>query len=271
MTEVSILIKCNDQYRYLEQALPTIANQTKKDIEIIIIYSGTDESNRESTLSLAYEWGVRILLFDKKRPFPHPAALNAGVREAQGEYLVCLSADAVPKHDEWLESLLYHFWCPRVAGVYGSHALRDQYGWRERLTIGHWLDRWRIAQRYRDQALCKWPEDGHLFSNANSAIRRSLWEQHEFDESLTSGCEDYEWARWAHANGYTVVYEPRASAFHTHGERYSLISYLLRAAEFKLVRSQIDARPQANVLPEPISSRCSTSHCPLRLLKNPPP
>lgn len=238
-----------------------LANQTIKHSETILVYSGKSER----TLRLARSWGVRIVLFDKPR-FSHPAAFNAGARVARGEYLVSLSADAVPAHDRWLESLLHDFWCPSVAGVYGRHLLRP----------GHnWLDRWRIGARYGDQALCKWAAGGHVFSNANSAIRRTLWERHNFDESLTSGCEDYEWARWAHANGFALVYEPQASVFHTHGERYRSVPYLLRMARFKLIRWQIDARARRDVpglgtpCPCPVDLP-ATAECVLRRLKDQP-
>lgn len=275
MTLASILIKCNDQYSYLEDSLPIITNQTVKDTEAILIYSGRDESKSQRTLSLARSWGLRILHFDRS-PFSAPAAINYGARVAQGQYLVCLSADAVPRDDHWLESLLHHFWCPCVAGVYGRHTLRPHYSWWERLRVGYWLDRWRIAQRYRDQAMCKWRVDDHLFSNAMSAIRRELWERHKFDESLASGCEDYEWARWAHAKGYTVVYEPEASASHTHGESYRFLSYLVRAVRFKVIRSRIDARPQPDLPCSDTSSPCpsgrehldSAAKCPLRLARD---
>jgi len=56
-------------------------------------------------------------------------------------------------------------------------------------------------------------------NNANSAIRRDLWREHPFDESLL-GLEDIEWAKHWMEEGYQVVYEPGAALFHIHEENW---------------------------------------------------
>jgi glycosyltransferase involved in cell wall biosynthesis len=55
----------------------------------------------------------------------------------------------------------------------------------------------------------------HFFHNANSMIRRSVWEVVPFDEDI-SGVEDRDWARRVIASGYCTAYEPLA-AYHHHG------------------------------------------------------
>ena len=55
-----------------------------------------------------------------------------------------------------------------------------------------------------------------FFHNANSMIRRSIWEELPFDEEI-SGVEDREWARQVISRGYQVVYEPAGSVHHFHG------------------------------------------------------
>jgi 2-desacetyl-2-hydroxyethyl bacteriochlorophyllide A dehydrogenase len=60
----------------------------------------------------------------------------------------------------------------------------------------------------------------HFFANnANSAIRKDLWQQHPFDESLP-GLEDIEWAKYWMEQGYQVVYEPEAAIYHIHEESW---------------------------------------------------
>jgi GT2 family glycosyltransferase len=56
-------------------------------------------------------------------------------------------------------------------------------------------------------------------NNANSAIRKDLWQQHPFDESLP-GLEDIEWAKYWMEQGYRVVYEPEAAIYHIHEESW---------------------------------------------------
>jgi hypothetical protein len=50
-------------------------------------------------------------------------------------------------------------------------------------------------------------------SNANSAVRRDIWEQHPFDETMPAA-EDKAWARDAMDRGLCIVHEPAAAVWH---------------------------------------------------------
>jgi len=52
-------------------------------------------------------------------------------------------------------------------------------------------------------------------NNANAAVRRSLWDIHPYDESLT-GLEDLEWEKWAMEAGYSIAYVSEAEITHIH-------------------------------------------------------
>jgi rhamnosyltransferase len=54
-------------------------------------------------------------------------------------------------------------------------------------------------------------------NNANAAIRKSLWKQNPYDETLT-GLEDLAWARWAVAQGCAISYVAEAEIVHVHNE-----------------------------------------------------
>ncbi len=54
-------------------------------------------------------------------------------------------------------------------------------------------------------------------NNANAAIRRALWQQHPYDETL-SGLEDLAWANWAIAQGLRLAYVAEAEIVHVHDE-----------------------------------------------------
>ena len=58
-------------------------------------------------------------------------------------------------------------------------------------------------------------DDGLIFSNAASAVRRSAWEQHPF---TLPAAEDLDWAQRVIAAGSTIVYEPAANVYHSHDE-----------------------------------------------------
>jgi rhamnosyltransferase len=227
----SVLIKACDQMRYLSDTFPALSSQSVHDFEILLLYSGRSSE----TPRLAEEYGARVLPIAPE-DFSHPKSLNLGAREALGRYLVCLSADAVPAGQHWLEELLAPLInCGTVAGSYGRHALRRG---------ANAIDVLRIASRYRWAPACRVHGDGHAFSNANSAIRKELWQEHPFDDQLP-GCEDYEWALWAQRREYAIAYAPKAAVRHTHGEQYGYQRYWKRIREFRRLCRVIDARPPA--------------------------
>jgi len=54
-------------------------------------------------------------------------------------------------------------------------------------------------------------------NNGNAAIRRELWQDQPFDESLP-GLEDIDWARKSQRKGYRVYYAADAAVHHVHEE-----------------------------------------------------
>lgn len=80
-----------------------------------------------------------------------------------------------------------------------------------------WKETERLRQMFGDTRLVFGPEDAAelVFSNAASGIRRSVWRDQPF---TLPAVEDLEWARRVVSAGWTIVYEPRATVFHSHEE-----------------------------------------------------
>ena len=55
-----------------------------------------------------------------------------------------------------------------------------------------------------------------FFHNANSALKRNVWEKFPFDEATTN-IEDRLWGADVIKNGYHIFYTPHASVYHHHG------------------------------------------------------
>jgi len=251
----SILIKANDQREELTLTFSVLARQTVSDFQVILLYSGEEEP----PLLPAHLTGQLVRI--KPHHFSHPGALNIGAGMSTGEYLVCFSADAVPKDETWLERLLEPFDCPHVAGVFGRHLFRPE---------GNYADRFKLRVRYPARPACRWGQGRHIFSNVNSAIRRDLWEIHRFDETLP-GCEDYEWARWAHGSGFATVYAVAPAVFHTHGQRDGYILYFYRYLNFARLRRSINRRYDIPTFPKHSPRPCLVTSgkdpsCPLLLV-----
>lgn len=195
---VSIIIRSKNEERWITHCLQAVSQQTYKDYEIILV----DNNSTDDTVRKAREFPVKVVTIDEYTP---GKSMNAGVRVSKGKYLVFLSGHCIPTGPQWLASLVAGFKDEKVAGIYGRQqpmAFSSPQDKRD-LTISFGLDR-RV----------QWKDP--FFHNANSVIRRDLWERYPFDETVTN-IEDRLWAETVLANGYCILYEPEASVYHHHG------------------------------------------------------
>jgi hypothetical protein len=123
---------------------------------------------------------------------------------------VCLSAHCLPHDSEWLERLLRHFDDPSVAAAWGPSYRPGRAPPVPGPPVRQEPGSYSIETRTFG------------LENSNSALRRSLWQQWPFDESLPA-TEDKAWGMEAMARGYSLVYDPEA--FVWHGSHTPLNSY----------------------------------------------
>jgi GT2 family glycosyltransferase len=111
-----------------------------------------------------------------------------------------------PVYPDWVESLLRPFEDERVALTYGKQRGYSGSKFSEHQIFHQWFpDESNLNQA---TAFC---------NNANAAIRKSLWEKNQYDETLT-GLEDLAWAKRAKEQGYSIVYVAEAEIVHIHNE-----------------------------------------------------
>lgn len=154
-------------------------------------------------LKLQNVFQLKIVSIENFRP---GHAINEGIRVSSGNYIICLSAHCVPKSTLWLTQLLSNFADnPKLAGVYGRQlpvSFTSAVDKRD-LLIVFGLDR-RIQIK------------DYFFHNANSMIRRDIWETLPFDENVTN-IEDRVWGKAVIDAGYQIIYDPLAEVYHHHG------------------------------------------------------
>ena len=63
------------------------------------------------------------------------------------------------------------------------------------------------------------PQKGFFCNNANSAIKRDVWEKYYFNENIT-GLEDMELAKRLNDDGGKIGYVSDAAVFHIHDETW---------------------------------------------------
>ncbi len=200
MPTVSIIVRTKNEERWISSCLSSINSQEYTDFEIIIV----DNCSSDQTISKARKHGVKKI-FQIKNYFPGKA-LNLGIKNSDGKYIVCLSVHCIPVNKKWLSNLVSSLEeDPTFAGVYGRQqpmsfsSLSD----KRDLMIVFGLDR---KIQIKDS----------FFHNANSIIKREFLEKFPFDEN-TSNIEDRIWAKNIIDAGYKLLYEPEASVYHYHG------------------------------------------------------
>lgn len=200
---VSIIIRTKNEERWIAPCLRAVFNQTYRNVEVVLV----DNQSTDQTVRRAQEFAVTVVPI---ADFTPGRAINEGVRASHGDIIVCLSGHCIPVNHVWLETLIRDLRDPAVAGVYGRQqplSYSSDFDKRDLLTV-FGLDK---KVQVRDS----------FFHNANSAMRRSMWETFPFDEQVTN-IEDRLWGQQVIAAGYRIVYEPDASVHHWHGIHHDL-------------------------------------------------
>lgn len=197
---ISVVVRTKNEGHWIGWCLAALRQQDYPDFEIVVV----DNESVDETVGLVKQFGCRLLTISEK-DFSHGRSLNLGISASKGELIAILSGHCIPMHDRWLRRLALAFTGPHVAGVYGrQEPLPDTNDLDKRdlwTTFG--LDRRVQTQDY-------------FFHNANSMVRREIWEKEPFNEDLP-GVEDRDWAKRVLELGYKIVYEPAACVYHFHG------------------------------------------------------
>jgi rhamnosyltransferase len=130
--------------------------------------------------------------------------LNRGMELSRTEATLFLNADATPVDSNWLRPLASALQAPRTAAVFGRQIPRPGCD----AVFAHDYERCFGARRESAQ----WE---HFFSMVSSGLRRDIWAQRGFLESMQYS-EDDEYTRWCRAAGYEIVYCPESTVVHSH-------------------------------------------------------
>jgi glycosyltransferase involved in cell wall biosynthesis len=201
---IGIVIRTLDESELIGRCLDTLARQRGGfALDVLVVDSGSTDG----TVEIAQSYGHRVLNLDPGE-FDYSKALNVGIAEVDGEFVVSLSAHAIPVDDEWLEKMIAPFAAADVAGVSSRQVPWPDAPWQEVHRLRH-----QFADSGRSYS--RGGGDGVVFSNAASAIRRAVWREEPF---LLPAAEDLEWAKRVIAAGWRIVYESEAAVYHSHDE-----------------------------------------------------
>jgi len=134
--------------------------------------------------------------------------------------------------ENWLSAHLGNFEDERVAAVYGRHLPKPGSNFEREDALGAVYGEERLVKEAATRARLGYRY--YHMSTVNAAIRRDVWAATRFPEELKV-FEDLAIAKRILDGGWKIVYEPRASVYHSHEyttawlfKRYFDIGYTLR-------------------------------------------
>jgi rhamnosyltransferase len=206
---ISVVIPVKNGGDDLRRCLDGIALQrVGEEVEVVVVDSGS----RDGSVEVARAAGARVHEIPPEE-FNHGATRNLGVSLARGDKLVFTSQDAHAERDDWLALLTAPLADPQVAGAYGRQIAHEDAKPPERFFLDFLYGSG--ARTQRAATTSELSMDTTLFSNANSAIRRDVFDAFPFVGDIIMS-EDQEWSQRVLLAGYALVYEPRAAVRHSH-------------------------------------------------------
>lgn len=198
--KVSVVIRTRNEADWIWKCLLAISRQTVKPYEIVLV----DNASTDKTLEIASQFPIsKVVRIDDYSP---GRALNLGISATSGDFIALISAHCVPTSDRWLETL--------VSSLSADASLGACYGRQVPLPFTHPADKADLLSVFRPESRIQM-QDGYL-NNANSILRRKVWEAIKFDESL-SNIEDRVWGDSLISMGLKIGYRADASVFHHNG------------------------------------------------------
>ncbi len=176
MPKFSIIIPVYNVEEYIKDCLESVARQTFKDYEVIVVNDGT----KDNSMEIVKDYKVKIINQENQGL---SVARNNGVKKARGEYILFLDSDDTIE-EELLEKL--------------NNATKDNPD----------LIRFQIQETYSNQEPKKWQEEGfdtcngekafekickyHFVENAWCyAIKKSYYEENHFEFAKGKIHEDF--------------------------------------------------------------------------------
>lgn len=197
---VTIIMRSYNEGWALRETLPALRAQECTNWELVVFDSGSSDGSVELIRAAQPRHFVQLLPHEY-RP---SRVMNQGMELARTETAIFLNADATPQGPNWLRPLATALQEPKNAAVFGRQIPRPDC----EAVFAHDYERCFGEQREST----KWE---HFFSMVSSGLRRDVWSQRGFLESMQYS-EDDEYTRWCRAAGYEVVYVPESVVMHSH-------------------------------------------------------
>lgn len=177
---LAIIIRFKNSATTLPGVLLALRAQTVQPARII----GIDTGSTDGSVAMLMSEGAQIIRWEN--PYHHSKVLNFGMKHCTEEFVLILSSHTVLSDPSTIASMLGEMAEANTACVSGKWSQND--AWSNAIT--------RDELKQAGLRFCS------IYSNSFGMLRRELWKQCPFDESLAT-MEDYAWALAQLERGYT--------------------------------------------------------------------
>lgn len=207
---VSVLVPVFNEEKVIESSIDSLLNLNYSNYEIIIINDGSTDNTKAVVEKLVgYRKGkynaIKISLIDKPNG-GKSTALNAGIKFAQGEFILCMDGDSQLSADS-LKLSVRHFKNPKIGAVAGNVKVMN----RKRF--------------YTDLQALEYVEGLNMVRSAQSYVRlvniipgpigifrkKTLQEVNNYSNDTFA--EDADLTLKILAKGWKIYYEPEAVSY----------------------------------------------------------
>ncbi len=185
--KVSVIVPCFNHAEFLRETVDSIAKQTYRNFEIIIVNDGSTDNTKEVTKELVEDNQTLDIKFVDQENIGLSGARNSGIKQSTGEFILPLDAD-----DKIEPTMLQK----TVMALKDNPKAGIAYTWLRQFGENHAT--WECpdfdpALLLNDNIMC-----------ACSLFRKRAWlEVGGFNESMKDGYEDWDFWISCYENGWT--------------------------------------------------------------------
>ena len=225
---VSVVIPCFNHGEYLVEAVASVTDLRRADVELIVVDDGSTDERTLREMDLLTSRGIRVIRQENRGL---AAARNAGIRAARGELILPLDSDNRIREAYLVEGVRLLRGAPDVGVVYGN---AEYFGGRG----GMWqVPEFDLVQLARGN-----------FVDACALYRKVIWESLQgYDEKMPwMGWEDWDfWMRaavrgwgFSHLDAIAFDYRVRAGSMIEETNRHAdeLLAYTFGKSENQAMR-----------------------------------
>jgi len=253
---VSILIPARNEALVIEGLLEQLARQDypQEKMEIIVVNDGSSDATGEIVKNWKHKNRVNLKLVDI--PFEESgrgkgAALNRGLKFAQGEIVAVYDADNLPEKDSLRQLVLELISHPRLAAVTGLFRAYN----RHRNLLTRLINLESIAFQWIIQAGRNFFLKIAFLAGTNYVIRREILETLQgWDEKALT--EDTELTLRIYELGLRVKFLPSAVTWEQEPEK--LVTWIRQRTRWARGNNELILRQMKNIFRRRISDRKST-------------